>query len=120
MGEQGSKFIQKEVHMKYVYDYMFHLFSEYSKLLRYKPTVPLNATEVCSESLFCSGVGVKKRFKLQSLVESPSFTAPCNMPKPYDPPALRDFLRRKENLTRQVGLWESGNNTGASEFISSM
>lgn len=119
IGEQGSNFIQKQVQMKYVYDYMFHLFSEYSKLLKYKPTVPPNATEVCSESLFCSGVGMKKRFKLQSLVESPSDTGPCNLPSPYDPPALQEFLRRNENLTRQVESWESSNDTGASNFISS-
>lgn len=120
IGEQGSNFIQKEVQMKYVYDYMFHLFSEYSKLLKYKPTVPLNATEVCSESLFCSGVGVKKKFKLQSSVKSPSTIGPCNMPSPYDPPALQEFLKRKENLLRQVKFWESSNDIGASNFISSM
>ena len=106
--------------MKYVYDYMFHLFSEYSKLLRYKPTVPANATEVCSESLVCSGVGMKKRLKLQSLVKSPSVTGPCNMPNPYEPAALQEFLDRKENLTRQVELWESSYNTGVSKFESAV
>ncbi|KAL8114195.1 hypothetical protein AgCh_021161 [Apium graveolens] len=120
IGEQGSNFIQKQVQMKYVYDYMFHLFSEYSKLVKYKPTVPVNATQVCSESLFCSGVGMKKRFKLQSLVESPSPTGPCNLPSPYDPTALEEFLRRKENLTRQVESLESSNDTGEAKILSSM
>lgn len=119
LGKAGSKFIQEQLKMKYVYDYMFHLLSEYAKLLRYKPTVPAGAVEICSESLFCSGVGLKKKFKLQSLVEEPADIGPCTMPPPYDPPALQYFLERKENLTRQVELWESSNNIGASKFISS-
>lgn len=98
---------------------MFHLLSEYAKLLRYKPTIPAGAVEVCSETLFCSGVGLKKKVKLESLVEEAGDIGPCSMPPPYDPPALQYFLETKENLTRQVELWESSYNIGASTFISS-
>ena len=59
--------------MKFVYDYMFHLLSEYSKLLKYKPAVPPGAVEVCSETMVCSWKGLQKKYKLQSMVKTPSY-----------------------------------------------
>ncbi|KAK4771407.1 hypothetical protein SAY87_031939 [Trapa incisa] len=54
MGRAAAAFIQEQVKMEYVYDYMFHLLKEYSKLLMFEPRVPQGAVEVCSESLSCS------------------------------------------------------------------
>jgi hypothetical protein len=39
IGEEGSAFVQEELSMDYVYDYMLHLLTNYAGLLRYKPTV---------------------------------------------------------------------------------
>ncbi|KAI3680344.1 hypothetical protein L2E82_50447 [Cichorium intybus] len=54
IGSVASRFIQEDLRMEHVYDYMFHLLTGYSKLLKYKPTVPENATELCSETMACT------------------------------------------------------------------
>ncbi|GMP61489.1 hypothetical protein CsSME_00023935 [Camellia sinensis var. sinensis] len=105
IGKAGSKFVQEELNMKNVYDYMFHLLYEYGKLLKYKPTVPDGSIEVCSETMACSGKGLRKKFKINSMVKGPADTSPCTMPPPYDPTTLQSFLQRKENLTKQVERW---------------
>ncbi|GKA72329.1 lipopolysaccharide-modifying protein [Tanacetum coccineum] len=48
IGKAASRFIQEDIKMDNVYDYMFHLLTAYSKLMKYKPTVPENATEIWS------------------------------------------------------------------------
>ncbi|GFY90283.1 O-glucosyltransferase rumi-like protein [Actinidia rufa] len=108
IGKAGSKFIQEELKMKNVYDYMFHLLYEYGKLLKYQPTVPEGSIEVCSETLACSGRGLKKKFKFNSMVMHLSDSGPCIMPPPYDSSSLQLFLERKLNLTKQVESWEAG------------
>lgn len=105
IGKAGSKFIQEELKMEYVYDYMFHLLNEYSKLLKFKPTIPSGAVEVCSEVLACSANGTSKSFMLDSLVKSPSETNPCTLP-PHDPQLLHDFEESKSNSIRKVEIWE--------------
>lgn len=92
--------------MKYIYDYMFHLLSEYAKLLQYRPTVPREAVEVCSDTLICSTKGIRKKSRVHSRVNYASSSKPCSMPPPWSPVDLQDFLERKENLTKQVEQWE--------------
>ena len=93
--------------MEYVYDYMFHLLNEYSKLLKFKPSIPPEAVELCSETMACNANGsTRNKFMVDSLVKSPTQTLPCNLPPPYDPQLLHDFLQTKSNLTRQVEIWE--------------
>ncbi|XP_057496567.1 uncharacterized protein LOC130781378 isoform X1 [Actinidia eriantha] len=108
IGKAGSKFIQEELKMKNVYDYMFHLLYEYGKLLKYQPTVPEGSIEVCSETLACSGRGLEKKFKVNSMVMHLSDSGPCIIPPPYDSSSLQLFLERKLNLTKQVESWEAG------------
>ncbi|GKU88198.1 hypothetical protein SLEP1_g2492 [Rubroshorea leprosula] len=107
IGKAGSEFIHENLTMKYVYDYMFHLLSEYAKLLKFKPEVPPGATEVCSEMKACSEKGRWKKFMVQSLVKSPSDKLPCRLPPPYEPPELKAFLDRKKNISKKVQKWES-------------
>lgn len=107
IGKEASDFIQEELKMDYVYDYMFHLLNEYAKLLRFKPTIPEGAVEVCSETVACSAEGVEKKFMMESLVNSPSVTSPCALPPPYDPPVLGALLRKKANSIKQVERWEN-------------
>ena len=107
IGEAASNFIQEDLKMDYVYDYMFHVLNEYAKLLKFKPTIPPNAVELCSETMACPATGKWKKFMVESMVESPSDELPCTLPPPYDPLALRDFLERKANSTRQVEAWEN-------------
>lgn len=106
MGRAASKFIQDELKFDLVYDYMFHLLDQYSKLLRFKPTIPPKAVEICAESMACKAKGLTKKFMMESLVTSPSETSPCAMSPPYDPSSLHSVLSRKENTLGQVELWE--------------
>ncbi|GAB4861793.1 hypothetical protein Ancab_037050 [Ancistrocladus abbreviatus] len=106
IGKAGSRFIMEELKMKNVYDYMFHLLSEYGKLLRYKPTVPPGAVEVCSETMACLAQGRERQCNMDTLVKSPSETSPCSMPPPYEAWSLKAFLDMKENITGRVEHWE--------------
>ena len=92
--------------MEYVYDYMFHLLNEYAKLLTFKPIRPRKAIELCAETMACQAEGLQKKFFKESLEDGPSYTSPCTMPNPYDPPSLHAILKRKENSIKQVELWE--------------
>ncbi|XP_057981210.1 uncharacterized protein LOC131166648 [Malania oleifera] len=107
IGKAGSSFIEEDLKMDYVYDYMFHLLNEYTKLLKFKPAVPPGAVEFCSETMACTANGTWKSFMLESMVMAPSHTAPCTMHPPYHPSALQDFLEKKANSTRQVEMWEN-------------
>ncbi|KAA8516026.1 hypothetical protein F0562_019205 [Nyssa sinensis] len=107
IGEAASSYIQEDLKMDYVYDYMFHLLNEYAKLLKFKPTIPSMAVELCPERMACGEEGNWKKFMVESLVESPTDTIPCTLPPPYDPPALKDFLDEKFKSTKQVEMWEN-------------
>ncbi|KAG5009213.1 O-glucosyltransferase rumi [Glycine max] len=102
IGNEGTNYIVENLKMKFVYDYMFHLLNRYSKLLKFKPIIPIGAVEICSESMACSLRGLRKSFMVESMVTSPSDTPPCTMPPPYTPETLKEFLQEKENLIKQV------------------
>ena len=92
--------------MDHVYDYMFHLLTEYAKLLRFKPTKPPEAVEVCSESLACQAIGREKKFMEDSMVRSASNAGPCNLPPPFSPEELEALKRRREKSMKQIERWE--------------
>ncbi|KAG2652662.1 O-glucosyltransferase rumi homolog isoform X1 [Panicum virgatum] len=106
IGKQASNFIQKELSMDHVYDYMFHLLTEYAKLLRFKPTKPPEAVEVCSESLACQAIGREKKFMEDSMVRSASNAGPCNLPPPFSPEEFEALKRRREKSMKQIETWE--------------
>nr|AMQ26117.1 UDP-glycosyltransferase 47 [Pueraria montana var. lobata] len=106
IGKAASDFIQEELKMDYVYDYMFHLLNLYAKLFRYKPSISANATEICVESMVCGAEGSEKKFMMESLVKGPADTNPCTMPAPYDPPSLYAQLQRKQSSIQQIESWE--------------
>nr|XP_027110318.1 O-glucosyltransferase rumi homolog isoform X1 [Coffea arabica]XP_027110319.1 O-glucosyltransferase rumi homolog isoform X1 [Coffea arabica] len=106
IGKAASNFVQDELKMDFVYDYMFHLLREYAKLLKYKPSVPPKAIELCSESMACPAQGQEKKFMMDSTVRGPSSETPCVMPPPYDPATLHSIIDRKRNSIKQVETWE--------------
>lgn len=106
IGRAASSFIQEDLKMDHVYDYMFHLLTGYSKLLKYKPTVPDNAVELCSETMACTSEGLAKQFMEESIMKGPTEMGPCTMQTPYDPQTLNSILERKDNLVKQVEKWE--------------
>ncbi|KAI9181994.1 hypothetical protein LWI28_020913 [Acer negundo] len=107
IGKEGSKFIHESLKMKYVYDYIFHLLSEYAKLLKFEPKVPPGVKEMCSEKLACSSDGLWKKFMVESMVISPSETLPCTRPPPFDDLSLRAFIQKKDRIKQQVENLES-------------
>ncbi|KAM7494494.1 hypothetical protein LguiB_029103 [Lonicera macranthoides] len=114
IGKEASKFIQEELKMDYVYDYMFHLLNEYSKLFKYKPTVPAKAYELCSETMACPAQGFARECMMESMSKGPATTRVCTLPPPYDPQTLQSIIARKINSTEQVEklekqYWENEN-----------
>ncbi|CAI9101803.1 OLC1v1039218C1 [Oldenlandia corymbosa var. corymbosa] len=71
IGTAGSRFIHEDMKMEYVFDYIFHLLNEYSKLLKFKPSISPKATEICAESLACPADGIWRKFMEESLEMSP-------------------------------------------------
>ncbi|XP_062219777.1 uncharacterized protein LOC133919409 isoform X2 [Phragmites australis] len=106
IGKQASNFIQQELSMDYVYDYMFHLLTEYAKLLRFKPTKPPEAVEVCPESLACQAVGREKKFMEDSMVRSAKDAGPCDLPPPFSTEEFKALQRRKDKSMKQIETWE--------------
>lgn len=106
IGEAASKFIEEELRMEYIYDYMFHLLNQYSKLLSFKPTVPPNATELSSESMASAAQGSIRKSMMESAVKRPADSGPCALQPPYDPQSLQLLLRSKEDSIKQVEKWE--------------
>lgn len=64
--------------MARVYDYMYHLISEYSKLLDFTPVPPSSAIEICQDSVLCFADENQRRF-LKMSSAYPSRTAPCSL-----------------------------------------
>ncbi|KAK1412228.1 hypothetical protein QVD17_33305 [Tagetes erecta] len=106
IGEASSRFIQEDMKMGYIYDYMLHLLTEYAKLLKFKPTIPPNAVEVCSESMACLADGKWRQFMEESLVRYPTNAIPCSMPPPYDPSTVKAIIDNKTRAIKQVEMWE--------------
>lgn len=110
IGKAGTKFIQDNLKLSSVYEYMFHVLNEYAKLLRYQPTVPPDAVQVCSETMACHADGLEKIFMMESIVMAHATRRPCTLPPSYDPLELQSFLKRKNELIKQVEVWEETGN----------
>ncbi|KAL5718502.1 hypothetical protein ACHQM5_011399 [Ranunculus cassubicifolius] len=106
IGKAANNFINKNMTMEYVYDYMFHVLNEYSKLLRFKPVKPEKAVELCSETMVCHANGLTRKFMMESIVKSPSDTTPCVLSS-VDPESRLNFTKTKENAMQQVETWQS-------------
>ncbi|KAK3434383.1 hypothetical protein EUGRSUZ_D01868 [Eucalyptus grandis] len=107
IGKASSDFIQEQVKMSNVYDYMLHLMNEYAKLLRFEPEVPEGAVEVCSELVACPAGGTEREFMVESLTMSPSATGPCTMPPPYEPKSVDAMWRKSASAIGRVERWEN-------------
>ena len=92
--------------MDYVYDFMLHLLKEYAKLLKFEPTIPPNAVELCSEKMACQANGLAREFMRESMVYDYVDTSPCNMPPPYSLTSLTSLLKKKSDSIKEVELWE--------------
>ncbi|KAI4371542.1 hypothetical protein MLD38_019764 [Melastoma candidum] len=108
IGEAGSHFIFNELKMDYVYDYMFHLLKEYTKLLRFKPGIPRGAVEVCAERMGRLAKGKHRKYMMESAVNYESRDrVPCSLPAEFDPQSLQAFNRKKVQSIWLVKTWEN-------------
>ncbi|XP_030540975.2 O-glucosyltransferase rumi homolog, partial [Rhodamnia argentea] len=107
IGNGGSQFVFNELKMEYVYDYMYHVLSEYARLLTYKPSIPPKAVDLCSEAMACPSNRTYRRYMEESMVMSPSEGAPCTLPPPFDTPSLQAFSEKKAHSTWQVEMMEN-------------
>ncbi|BAT88346.1 hypothetical protein LR48_Vigan09g125000 [Vigna angularis] len=77
IGKRGQEFMES-LTIDRIYEYMFHLISEYSKLQDFKPTPPPTSLEVCEESLLCYADDKQRAF-LRKSSASHAPTPPCNL-----------------------------------------
>ncbi|OMO84314.1 Lipopolysaccharide-modifying protein [Corchorus capsularis] len=77
IGKRGQQ-LMESLNMDRVYDYMFHLISEYSKLQDFKPVPPSSAQEVCEESILCLAEPKQMEF-LKRATAVRSSTPPCSL-----------------------------------------
>ncbi|PUZ66580.1 hypothetical protein GQ55_3G329100 [Panicum hallii var. hallii] len=102
MGEEGSSFLRKELSMDYVYDYMLHLLTHYARLLRYRPTVPENATELCLESMACTASGCAREFMMESMEKYVADYEPCALPGPFTADELAELAQRDVEMRSKM------------------
>ncbi|KAG9454513.1 hypothetical protein H6P81_007417 [Aristolochia fimbriata] len=106
IGKTASGYVQEQLKMDYIYDYMFHALNEYAKLLTFKPTIPPKAVEFCSESMACYAKGLENTYMIETLEKFSKDSSPCSLPPPYDPQNLQSFLKVKADSRKQVEDWE--------------
>ncbi|KAG9454007.1 hypothetical protein H6P81_006911 [Aristolochia fimbriata] len=99
---KGGQDYMKNVSMDRVYDYMYHVMVEYSKLQDFKPSPPPTAQELCPEQLLCYADKKQREF-LKRSVASPSTTLPCALPPP-DGNLMKRFAQDKHT---RIGTTEN-------------
>lgn len=108
IGKKASEFIFHSLMMDNVYDYMFHLLNEYSKLLKLKPTIPPHAIEFCAESMVCHlgrEEGLVNKFMLESMLNFSKLSSPCKLPPPFSPGELSSLAGTKKKSIQRVEIW---------------
>ncbi|KAH7306833.1 hypothetical protein KP509_22G033100 [Ceratopteris richardii] len=78
IGRQGARFVEEEVSMPHVYDYMLHLLWKYAELLDFEPVIGDHLLELCPEAFLCTAPSKEEPFFRASMVHEPSTTLPCS------------------------------------------
>ncbi|KAF8402652.1 hypothetical protein HHK36_010741 [Tetracentron sinense] len=99
IGKGGQDFMEG-LHMDRIYDYMYHLITEYSKLQDFKPVPPSSAQELCMESLLCFA-DPKQRQILERSTASPSSALPCRL-QPVDHDLMEKWIQQKWKIISDV------------------
>uniref|UniRef100_A0A7N0TH08 Glycosyl transferase CAP10 domain-containing protein n=1 Tax=Kalanchoe fedtschenkoi TaxID=63787 RepID=A0A7N0TH08_KALFE len=97
---QRAQQLMETLTMDRVYDYMFHLLSEYSSLQDFKPAPPPSAFEVCESSLLCFANQIQTKF-LKNSAASPSPNPPFKIP-PHDPALIDSWIKQKTENINEV------------------
>ncbi|TVU43859.1 hypothetical protein EJB05_10359, partial [Eragrostis curvula] len=105
MAHEGSSFAREDLSMDYVYDYMLHLLTQYASLLRYKPTVPENAVELCPETLACPAAQGREKefnFMMESRERYVADYEPCTLPPPFTADELTKMAQNDKRVRDKV------------------
>ncbi|XAR58910.1 Protein xylosyltransferase [Bertholletia excelsa] len=102
IGRESQNFMGS-MSMDRVYNYMFHLINEYSKLLNFKPVPPPSAIHVCAESLLCFADPLEKQFFQRSATSSPAETPLCVL-HPPDRNYIKSWVEEKRRIIRDVEI----------------
>jgi protein glucosyltransferase len=95
--------VREEMDMDCVYGYMLHVLRRYAALLRYKPTVPEKAVEICPESLACPNQGRDREFMMESREKNVAEYEPCTLLPPFTVEETREMAAREEDVRMKVG-----------------
>ncbi|EPS63064.1 hypothetical protein M569_11725, partial [Genlisea aurea] len=76
---RGAQDFMADLNMDRVYDYMYHVVREYSKLQTFKPVRPSSSFQVCEESVFCFSDERQKEW-LRKAAAEPAEAPPCTLP----------------------------------------
>ncbi|CAH9074724.1 unnamed protein product [Cuscuta europaea] len=99
IGKAAQEFMES-LSMDRVYDYMFHLISEYAKLQDFVPVPPSSTQEMCVDSVLCFADEKQREF-LQRTIAFPSPTPPCTLPPP-DMNLIKKNMEMKRKLDGNV------------------
>ncbi|CAM0910649.1 unnamed protein product [Alopecurus aequalis] len=102
MGQEGSRFAREEMDMEHVYEYMLHVLTQYAALLRYKPTVPPGAVELCPESMACPRSGREREFMIESREKYVASHEPCTLPPPFTADEVREMAVKDEGVRSKL------------------
>lgn len=105
IGNAGQEFMWRSLTMDLVYDYMFHLLSEYAKLQNFKPTVPSTARMLCKQTILCFTDDPKSKDFMKRSEAEVSSSPPCTL-KPLGHKFIEDVEEKRENVTRQIWMME--------------
>jgi len=105
VGRRGQRLMQ-DLRMAAVYDYMLHLLTRYAGLLRYRPTVPENATELCLESVACAADGRAREFMMESMEKYAADYEPCALPGPFTADELAELAQRDVEMRSRMKTME--------------
>ncbi|CAK9164206.1 unnamed protein product [Ilex paraguariensis] len=75
---RGAQDFMENLSMRRVYDYMYHLITEYSKLQDFTPVLPSSAQEICVDSLLCFADEKQRQF-LKKSTSLPSPAPSCTL-----------------------------------------
>ncbi|KAK3409791.1 hypothetical protein EUGRSUZ_J01883 [Eucalyptus grandis] len=99
IGKRGQDFME-DLSMDRIYDYMYHLIMEYSKLQNFKPIPSSSAREVCVDSLLCFADPKQRQF-LERSTALASEEAPCTF-KAARGITVTSWIKQKEKAIQDV------------------
>ncbi|KAH7283437.1 hypothetical protein KP509_34G007500 [Ceratopteris richardii] len=105
MGSAGQEFMWRNLTMDFVYDYMFHLLTEYAKLQKFIPVIPETAQLLCKNAILCFTDDPRSKEYLKMSEARVSSSPPCILP-PFDTKFINEFQQVAENVTQRIWMME--------------